>query len=208
MSVGIDINDNATPAMREIALRVSPARLAAEVGPRSVRLVQRNFRSLGTNSRGWPSTHMYSQMAQATTWAAEAGAVHVDVNHVATRQRLLGGVITPQEAGTLTLPATPEAYGHRAREFSNLEFGFELNPTTGRMMPCLREARATVFKQTRRKDGTIVNKPVKSTTGTKVWYWLAGRVNQKPDPRVMPADGEWEREFDRSVDALVKTSTE
>lgn len=192
------VEDNATPWLRELAGRVTPHRIATEAGPRGTRLVQRNFRSLGRNERGWPSTQFYGRAAEATNWQEGAGFFVIAVNQIGVRQRLLGGDIKPVKAGALTIPAIPQTYGKTAREFPNLEFGFLLDPETGRMRPCLKE------KAESRKQKRGNGKAAAVTTGQVAFFWLSKGVHQDPDPRVMPSDADFEAEFDKSVEALLK----
>lgn len=207
MSLGakISTDDQVAPWLADIRGRTAPQRIAAEVGPRCTRLVQRNFRSLGGNAKGWPTTHFYGRAAASTNWQQEIGAVIVSVAQIGVRQRLLGGDIKPVKAGALTLPATEEAYGKTAREFDNLEFGFALNPATGKMQPCLKEAKATKIQIGNvKKDGTRTIKGISTSLGTKVFYWLCGGVHQDPDPRVMPSDQQFQAAFDQSVAVLLR----
>lgn len=199
--------DTTLPELAHVAERLSPRRMAAEVGPRFTRLLQRNFRSLGSNKLGWPSTHFWGRAANATNWSIEADvkSVVIACNQIGVRQRLLGGVIKPVNAGALTIPAAPEAYGKTAREFNNLVFGFALNPATGKMQPCLKEAIATsVTFGKKKKDGSQSVKLLSTTTGLHVMFWLCGGVRQNADPKVMPSEEQFNQAMDQSVEALLR----
>ena len=205
MSLNIQVEkDTATPWLREMRRRVTPHGLAVQVGPRATRLVQMNFISLGRNAKGWPSTHFYGRTAEATNWQEGFGFVMLVVNQIGIRQRLLGGDIKPVNAGALTIPAAPEAYGKGAGEFHNLQFGFAVNPETGTMMACLKETMATQIRiGQKRKDGSQSVTPISTNLGVKVMYWLAKGVHQEPDPRVLPSEEAFAAEFDKAVeDAL------
>ena len=208
MSVGAKISiesDTASPWLRDLAGRVTPQRIAAEVGPRCTRLVQRNFRSLGTNAKGWPTTNFYAGAARATSWETSLGFVTISVNQIGIRQRLMGGDIKPVHAKALTIPAAPEAYGKTAGEFDNLEFGMLVDPASGHLRPCLKEARATRIKiGKQKKDGGRNITPISTTTGQVAIFWLSQGVHQEPDPRVMPTDEQFQTEFDKSVETLLK----
>src|ERR1043166_5619357 len=98
MSLAVQITtpvDTATPEVRMLQQRVTPHRMAAEIGPRATRLVQRNFLKLGTNKRGWPSTHFWGRAAEATNWQEGFGFVEIGVNQIGVRQQLMGGEIKP-----------------------------------------------------------------------------------------------------------------
>jgi len=134
--------------------------------------------------------------------------VMIGVNQIGIRQRLLGGDIKPVNAGALTIPAVPEAYGKRAREFNNLRFAFALNPATGKMMPALVEAEASQVKIGKiKKDGSRTITHTSNTTAKIAIFWLLGKVSQKPDPTVLPSDEEFQTTFDQSVDAVLRHPT-
>ena len=205
MSIGVKVEtDTATPWLKDLASRVTPHRVASEVGPRCQRLIQRNFRSLGSNKRGWPTTEFYNRAADATNWQEGFGFVMIGVNQIGIRQRLMGGPITPQNAKMLTIPARAEAYGKRAREFSGLRFKIVLDPETGRMRPALVNmgASATLIAEKKGKRGGF--KAIGSEFSEQPLFWLSKGVKQKPDPRVMPSDDAFAAEFDKSVDVLLR----
>jgi hypothetical protein len=213
MSVAINISTDLPPAdaaLREMELRVSPERFCAEIGPRVTRLVQRNFRAIGPNKKGWPTTEFANRAADATAWGSgslslDEAVVIVYTTLLGLRQRLEGGDIKPVNAESLAYPAAPEAYGKTPREFDNLEVGFALDPERGVMRPCLKETRATNIRIGKRKKGggrTI--KAVSETTGIVAIFWLAKGVHQDPDPRWMPTDQQFAEAFDEAFDALLR----
>lgn len=207
MGVAITV-DTAAPLLKEIQSAFAPANAANELGPRCSKLVRQNFLSLGENKKGWPSTQFWARAAEATTWAVEIGdrALNIICNQIGVRQRLEGGDIRPVNAGALTRPADPEAYGKSAREFSNLRFAMQLNPETGRIMPCLVEAEASQIKigKARTHGNYVTVTHVASTTGKHVMYWLAGGVHQDPNPGVLPSNEDWNAAFDRGVENLLR----
>jgi hypothetical protein len=205
--------DSASPELKLIQQSVTPHRMAAEVGPRFTRLVQRNFlkKERSGNSRGWPSQHFYARAAQATNWQEGFGFVTISVNQIGVRQRLLGGPIKPTGGRKyLTIPAVPEAYGKRASEFNNLEFGFAADPENpGTVAPALVERKATNIKiGKQKKDGSRSIAPTSSSTGLTAIFWLLAVANQKPDPSVMPSDEEFQTAMDESVDVLLRYPTQ
>ena len=202
--------DTVSPWLKDLQGRVTSHRIAAEVGPRCTRLVQRNFRSLGTNKRGWASTHFYGRAAEATNWQEGFGFLNIVVNQIGIRQRLMGGDIRPVNAGALTIPAQEEAYGKRAGEFSGLKFAFVMDLERGVMRPALvaNRAVATLVEQVTIKSGKNKGqtrmKAIAQTFGLQALFWLAKGVHQTADPRVLPSDAEFIQEFDRSVEALMR----
>ena len=209
MSVAVRIvTDTASPWLREMQMRVSPQRMANQLGPACERLVRRNFLAQGTNKQGWPSTSFWKKAEGATHRKSGYGFVQIECSKIGVRQRLEGGDIKPVNAGALTIPACPEAYGKTAADFANLVFGFEIDPRTGNMRPCLHEkggvAKIKLGKY-KRKDGTRKATVTSMTTGREVMFWLCKGVHQNPNPKVMPSDEAFGAEFDKSVEALMKT---
>jgi hypothetical protein len=208
ISAKIETTSNtATPELQSMRVAITPHRMAAELGPRATRLVQRNFlkKERAGNAKGWPSQHFYARAAEATNWQEGFGFVLISVNQIGIRLRLQGGVVKPVNAGALTIPAVPEAYGKRAREFNNLRFGFALNPETGKMMPALVEAEATHIKiGKQKKDGSRTIKRGEEATGKKAIYWLLASTSHDPDPTVMPTDEEFQRVMDESIETVLR----
>src|SRR5574341_195301 len=149
--------------------------------------VQSHFYSLNSaraNKLGGKRTNFYSSAAKSTQFQTTSDGVTVSINKQGIRQRLQGGVIRPKNAKYLTIPAIAEAYGRRAREFSNLEFGFAKDES-GDLRPALVEAQATLLKRNRKgrlKSGGEV--------GGKAFYWLGRSADKDPDPSVLPTKEE------------------
>lgn len=198
MSLGIQIEIRGLGAgLPEMAGAMVSRDAIAAVASRGVaNRVRENFDHLERtrpNKKGFPRTHLWSQFRRATQnpTAIGGGWLAVAVNHVAVAQRLFGGPIRPVNADFLTLPATAEAHGKRAREFNNLEFGIAPDPELGgALRPALIEAQSQAVSFGRRKkDGTRTVKPGE-LRGGRVYYWLARMVNQRPDPAVLPTEAE------------------
>ncbi len=211
MSIAI-LNDTASPEIRFLQANVTPHRMAAEIGPRFTRLVQRNFlkKERQGNKNDWPSTHFYARAAESTNWQEGFGFVMISVNQIGVRQRLEGGEIKPTgDKKYLTIPAVAEAYGKRAGEFNNLKFAFVLDPQNpGTVRPALVERQATNIKIGKiKKSGSRSITPTSSSTGQIAIFWLLASVNQKPDPTVLPSDDEFNEALDQSMDALLRHPT-
>lgn len=208
MSIAIE-KDTATPELKFLA-GVTPHRLAAEVGPRSTRLVQNNFlkKEQAGNKNGWPSTHFYARAAEATNWQEGFGFVMISVNQIGIRQRLVGGPIVPGPGKKyLTEPAVPDAAGKRAAEFPNLKFAFALDPDNpGTVRPALVEKPGVLKFELgqKKKDGTRSVLHQRVTTGLVPIFWLLAGANQQGDPTVMPSDEQFQQVFDQSVDAVLR----
>ena len=190
MAKTIDITDLATPILHQLRAEVGSVRMTTVIAQAVANKIRGHLFALDAarpNKLGGDRTHFYSGAAKGTSYTAEPGLATVNINDPAGgfRQRLEGGVIRPENKKLLTIPATAEAHGKRAGEFNNLRFAV-LNGH-----PALIEAQATKIKIGRKKkDGTRNVKATSSTTGLKVFFWLARSVNQQPDPTVLPPDSE------------------
>ena len=116
--------DTATPALAELAASLTPARLAARVGPAVQNLVEEWLASLGPNKQGYPSTGFYEKFARNVRWTPQENGVIVGIlpvvihgRTVSLRQRLKGGPIAPVIAKALSIPMCAEAYGHVPSDF-------------------------------------------------------------------------------------------
>ena len=134
--------------------------------------------------------HYYVQAARSVTARAAGGFALVSVTQIGIRQRFYGGTITPKSAKMLTIPACPEAYGMRAKEFSDLQVARVLDPQTGHLRLALVRRASQVISISRRKrpDGTIKTsvRPGDVRAGGEVMFWLVRKVTQKADPTVLP----------------------
>lgn len=206
MSVAIPV-DTATPALEVLKQSVSTERVISELGPRLTRLVQRHFRGLGQNSKGWHSSYFWPRAAEATNWQSDNDGLEIVCNQIGVRQRYYGGHIGPVNAKALTIPADEEAYGKTAREFSNLRLSLQKNPATGRVQACLVEAETSKIKIGRpKKDGSRSVKKTGESDGKRVLFWLVKGVNQQPNPEVIPSDAEFDAAFDKGIENLLKTA--
>jgi len=215
MSIGARVTtevDTATPWLAGLPSRITTHEMAAQLGPGCARLMQGHFRAQGANKRGWPSTEFWSRAADATNWIEGGGEgggfVDIDCNQIGIRQQIYGGDIRPVNAKALTIPAAPEAYGKTAGEFNDLKFGFEFDPQTGTMRPCLKSSESTLavkVKWKRSKTGaTREAKQSKQTVGAQVMFWLCGGVTQKPHPDVVPSDEDFGAAMDTAMGAILR----
>ncbi|HEU0123992.1 MAG TPA: hypothetical protein VFQ91_25900, partial [Bryobacteraceae bacterium] len=180
ISATISVKDGATPVLVEAARRLSPATVAKVAGREGQNFTRQHFIRLNAerpNELGGKRTNFYAQAARGTTHTADAKGATISVNQVGIRQRIQGGTILPKRAGGfLTIPARAEAHGKSAREFNNLKVLYG----RGGQPVALVEADATRVKQTKKGFKSI------GEIGGGVMYWLVKRVEQQPDPSVMP----------------------
>jgi hypothetical protein len=166
MAIRISISDKATPAIRGLKAKLR-SRIAPEIGDAVARLFKAHFVRLPSNKNNWPTTDFWKRAAGVTNYEVRGANVAINVPQEGVLQRRFGGPISAKSGKWLTIPACAEAYGKRARDFSNLRFVSKL--------------------------GALVQKT--STPGTRgendgdvVMYWLRKSVYQKSDERVIPSD--------------------
>lgn len=190
MALAVTIRDDATPLLQRLGAAGRSAGLRVAVGRSVQQLVRDHLFALNTQRHRFGRGY-YAQAARATQSKATPTGAVVSINQVGIAQRRFGGVIVPRKAKFLTIPADPAAYGKRAREFNDLKLARLPNPRTGRLQWALvrRASTAVSFRRRRTKGGgTNVVAFKGDTLGGEVMYWLARRVEQKPDPSVLPTD--------------------
>lgn len=186
MAITFDITDEVSPALKRLP-PVLHSEVAPAIGAAVVQLFQSHFAALPPNSKGWPTTNFWQRAAKATNYNVLGADVEVSVNQQGIRQRVFGGEIHPTPGHNwLTIPARAEAYGQRAREFSNLEPAFF--KTSHGFFAALVEAQSqsVSFGRKRKDDSRKVKAGAESGGG--VMFWLVKSVTQKGDPTVVPSD--------------------
>jgi len=168
--------DDASPHLQRLTAAIRHPDVRKTMGRAVATRVKKHFASLDRerpNAMGGERTHFYEGAASAVQQPQLVGgdAVRVDINHLGIAQRFYGGEITPQHGNWLTIPARAEAYGHRAREFSDLHFVLFRNDLAGLVQTEGDTGRGSVDSR---------------GEGGGVFYWLVTRVYQKPDPTVLP----------------------
>ena len=165
--LGINVTDEATPILNRI-----PRALREEVLPIIGRAASGEVRSHlfeldreRPNAMGARRTHFYARAARATNYRLQAGGVVVSINHLGLALRFFGGTVKPVNAKALTIPAAPEAYGRRAREFGDLK-PFLFTPRPGRK----------AFGGLKRGKGR----------DAKVLYWFVREMEYSGDETVLP----------------------
>ncbi len=114
--------DNATPAVTRLLGLGRPSDMEA-VGRSGVRFTQQHLRKNPSNQRGWPSTGFWGQSVRSGNFVVLPLAqptVVITFGPVGLAQHIFGGKIRSR-GKKLTIPVAAEAYGKRAREFSDLK---------------------------------------------------------------------------------------
>lgn len=172
--------DTATRDIGELQARLAPRALNAELG-QAVRVSIREhlrLKNLQPNKQGWPKTGFYGRARERVVWEADGRRALVRIQMDGIRQRYKGGEIKPVNASVLTIPAIAEAYGRTAQEFPGLMARF--------------------FG---RRGGKLAGALVRTVPGggDEVVYWLLRRVEQQPDPSVLPTAAEFARDIQKAV---------
>lgn len=162
----------------------------------------RDYNRAHPNRLGGRRTNFYAKAADATSFHLVGDdTVEITSNAIGLALRfhgtdgLPGGVLKPVKVQFLTIPAIAEAHGYRAREFSDLEFGFALDPELGKMRPALvRRSDSLVSLRRRAKKGAgrRVDLPLQGpgtedASGEPV-FWLVRQVRMEGDPTVLPTE--------------------
>lgn len=194
MSLGYSIqvtHDGASGRVQKLAGNLAPQRIKAAIGPGVRNLFGKNYRSLGTNKRGWPSTGFWADADRATDWREVPEGVLISTNKIGVRQRFYGGTIKPVNARALTIPISPVSYGHRAKDFPGL---FLLKTKRGAYLvqygltQAGQSEKATSKRKRIRSLGGNSSKRHEATLN--FLFKLAASVEQKPDPDVVPENSE------------------
>jgi hypothetical protein len=172
--ITVEIIERSAPALKRIQADASDV-LPHEIGRAVVELLQRHFRALPANKRGFPTSNFWGRAADATQYDATPDGVRVNINQTGVRQRFLGGPIAPVRGKYLTIPNIAETYGHSAREFGDLK----MCTTEYHGLPSPGLAPADVVESNRGR-----------VNPDSVWFFLRRAVWQRPDPEVLPTNEE------------------
>ena len=148
-----------------------------------------HFRALDA-SRHKYGKHFYSLAGDSISIRGSGGLALVSITQRGLRQRLYGGMIVPKNAKFLTIPASPESYGKRASEFPELKLSKAMNPDGHLQWALVRPASTQLkFRRRLQGDGNIrmTVTPRAMSAGGEVVFWLVRKVNQAPDPTVLPS---------------------
>lgn len=172
--ISIDFVDHDTIAgLGRISDRVkNPDALLKNVGRRGANELKRHFRDRNTtgNKLGGRRTNFWRQVADSVNSPVldTPTRVRISITHPLFLQKVLGGRISAKNAGALTIPVDPLAYGRTALVFQ-------------------RETGIQLFLL-RKKGGGFSNllAGFVSEKQLTVFYILEKSVDQKPDPEALP----------------------
>lgn len=181
--------DQASPALKSVAYGLQPENLMPVLARSVSNSVRDHFDDLeGTrpNKMGGERTHYYSGARAGTSYTVEGDTATVHVSQVGIRLRYYGGTVeagkgvssaTGQPTKYLTIPATPETYGHRAADFPDMKVLWGKNGPYG-------------LGRVEQKMMATVKSSGPSTKETTIMFWLKASVDIQGDRTMLPSDSE------------------
>lgn len=186
--------DKVSAALVRLIGSLTPARMAATIGPPLGRLFQRHLAALGPNKQGWPTTRFYEKFARNVRWMPisnwEKGvyvAILPAVVHgrsVSLCQRVFGGPILPKRARALAIPISPVSYGHSPADFPGL---FLLKTRKGAYLAQYGDGTGGGLGRGRLRGG---NRGRRLRGTLNILFKLSRGVMQEGDRSVLPSDEE------------------
>lgn len=204
LNVSITIpKDTATPALARLRAGLNPDRLLPILGRSVNNAVRENFDMLEQsrpNKLGGQRQHYYSGARASTSFVVDGDQAVIGVRQVGMRLRYYGGTVTAGKNASymtgaptkyLTIPVTPESYGHRAADFPDLKVLW------GASGP---------YALARVTQGTIAKGPNARTVTAEVLFILKKSVDVEADKTMLPDSETMEshvkEDFYRYVDLL------
>lgn len=207
MSLAFEINvrDRATTELGRLAAAMESDLLDDYIGVAVTEEIQAHLIELDSerpNQLGGRRTHWYAEAGEGTTYEKQSDGVTISIVQEGIRTRILGtqilpeGAIVPVEARLLAIPASAETYGKRPSEFDDLVFMWgrgregEIRPIalvqgTGETV----DAESGGVKRSQPKGSNRI-KLGEATITSGIFFWLTDRVEQDPDPSIIPTEEE------------------
>lgn len=186
--LSIDITDrDVRQALDRIEQGVDELKLHSVVGRSARNLVKQHlldYNRSHPNQMGAPRSNYWAAAARSVSFSSEPGAVLLSIAHPGVALRYFGGVVKPVNSKLLTIPAIPEAYGRRAKEFDNLEL---IGSRKHGFLALVERQSDNISFGRKRKDGSRKLKQGPKRGG-RIFFWLVPETHHKPDPSVLPPD--------------------
>jgi len=198
LAIQIDVTDSITPRMRAAKAAMEPSKLDPLIGRSAVNFLRGHFEKLDAsrpNKLGGKRQHFYGGAGRSTHFNTIPGGVRVSISALGLRLQFQGGVVRPgvNPSATsggptkyLTIPAVPEAYGHRASDFPNLQPVLRFKNGQLRMIGLATTATPSVGVKGSHTTGTIL-------------FWTVKQTVHAPDPSVLPDNQVMLRAINRDV---------
>lgn len=208
MSNEVAVHDYATPLLREALTTLTTGRraLLMSVAGAARQRLRRHFRErqAGDSKRkrkGWAPKYFWSgSRGQSVEENTQIGSVTSDratlvISATGFAQKVHGGTITPKRGKYLAIPLRAEAYAAGSpREWDNATLRSEL-----RLVP-IRSKNGNLFLA---QVGGGDFAGALGVSGIRPMYLLVRKVEQKADPRALPADTEIGAVIDKATDDYV-----
>lgn len=168
----------------------------------------RDFSASHPNRLGGKRTHFIARAAQATFYRPVPGGLELVNNFLGLALRYYGGTVVPgkgissysgQPTKWLTMPAIAQAYGRRAREFSNLRF---VEFKKGKLAALVEEKSGATDSRTGKG---IKGRSRKKGSRARVFYWLLKSMTIAPNRSLLPLNKELRRTARLTTTAYVRT---
>lgn len=181
--------DTTSNLLRRLGAEATSEGLVLVGGRAAGNLIKEHLVQLNTERHKYGRGY-YAQAAKSLTVTAVPQGAAISITQTGFRQRLFGGPIDPKNAKMLTIPASPEAYGHRASEFPDLQLTKAMNEDGRLCWALVRRLSSPIsIRQRKKADGSLKTSISHGAVqGGEVMFWLVGHVNQDADPTVLPED--------------------
>lgn len=177
-SVAVHVDASRTLAfLSTLSVAIDGEGVKQVAGRAGVRTVQDHLRGLDksrANALGGRRTHFYAAAAMSTNYRTVSDGALISIPHQGFAQRYHGGTIKPVNTKYLTIPARPEAHGHAASDFNDLEPLIRYRDGAPRAIALVDRQRS--------------NTSTRETTGGDIYFWLVKSVTQAADSTVLPSE--------------------
>lgn len=192
MTINFQVEGNpgeAVERVRAFLVSDSMRNIAGYEGQRTVREHLQGLDQTRANRMGGRRTHYYGSARRATEYVIEGEDIIISIGQVGMKLHFYGGTVTAgknissatgQPTKYLTIPASPAAYGHSARDFPNLivVWGHGGKPVGLAVAEEANRAGGSHRGPKLVKRGALVP--------GQMMFWLKESVTMQPDPTVLP----------------------
>lgn len=132
-----------------------------------------------------PTGHL-SQAAQSVVSSGTDEAATISVTSPGIQRAFGDVIIRPKSGKYLTIPATAEAYGRRARSFNDLRIAF-----FGGKLALVKAEQSSLADRSRSGFDYENRAPMQTAGRAPIYYWLKKMVTQKQDRSLLPSDQDY-----------------
>lgn len=201
--------DTASPWIKKVRAAIRTPRILTQIGM-AARLAVTDYFTLknaamssaSTTTSGKPKLGhlgLFAEFAESLSVRTTATSAFLTINHVAARQRILGGTIRPTGGRRyLAIPADRESYGKTPMgDYANkLKYGLAPHPDGGWRPALLRDVSAV---RARKRSKTAKPAP----TSPIVLFWLIRKAVQKADPTAMIGRADLSKQVKENLEGYI-----